>query len=128
MWFVAFLLMVPPLAENLFIPPSSKILPSRLAPPNFYHPCSATKSSHCSCSIFVLILYSLDTYVMLILILIDVQYSQKAVFSFEKGSNCQNHHSSPCSHHTVKKIPPKKNFQFHPLTSYHYFQSPDSTP
>ena len=25
---------------------------------------------------------------MLILILIDVQYSQKAVFSFEKGSNC----------------------------------------
>ena len=32
--------------------------------------------------------------VMLILTLIDVQYSQKAVFSFEKGSNCQNHSSS----------------------------------
>ena len=31
---------------------------------------------------------------MLILILIDVQYSQKAVSSFEKGSNCQNHFSS----------------------------------
>ena len=28
---------------------------------------------------------------MLILILIDVQYSQKAVFSFEKGSNGQNY-------------------------------------
>ena len=31
---------------------------------------------------------------MLILILIDVQYSQEAVFSFEKGLNCQNHSSS----------------------------------
>ena len=30
---------------------------------------------------------------MFILILIDVQYSQKAVFSFEKGLNCQNHYS-----------------------------------
>ena len=38
---------------------------------------------------------------MLILILIDVQYSQKAVFSFEKGSNCQNHSSSG-SHHLLK--------------------------
>ena len=42
---------------------------------------------------------------MLILILIDVQYSKKAAFSFEKGSNCQNHFSAgsldpvknPCS-------------------------------
>ena len=40
---------------------------------------------------------------MLILILIDVQYSQNAVFSFEKGSNHQNHSSS--SHHLVKKFP-----------------------
>ena len=39
---------------------------------------------------------------MLILILIDVQYSHKAVFSFKKGSNCQNHSSSG-SHHPVKK-------------------------
>ena len=39
---------------------------------------------------------------MLILILIDVLYSQKAVFSFEKGSNGQNH--SSCSHHPVKKM------------------------
>ena len=47
--------------------------------------------SHCSCTIFMLISYSLDTQVMLILILIHVQYSQKAVFSFEKGLNNQNH-------------------------------------
>ena len=31
---------------------------------------------------------------MLILILINVQHSRKAVFSFEKGSNHQNHSSS----------------------------------
>ena len=37
---------------------------------------------------------------MLILILTDVQYSQKAVFSFEKGLNHQNH--------SGKKIPPGK--------------------
>ena len=42
---------------------------------------------------------------MLILILIDVQYSQNAVFSFEKFSNRQNHSSSD-SHHLVKKSPP----------------------
>ena len=30
---------------------------------------------------------------MLILVIIDVQHSQKAVFSFEKGSYCQNHSS-----------------------------------
>ena len=41
---------------------------------------------------------------MLILILIDVQYSQKAVFSFEKDLNCQNHSSSG-SFHLVKKSP-----------------------
>ena len=44
---------------------------------------------------------------MLILVLIDVQYSQKAVFSFEKGSNCQNHSSSD-SLNLVKKFPPSK--------------------
>ena len=44
---------------------------------------------------------------MLILILIDVQYSRKAVFSFEKGSNCQNHSSSG-SFHPVRKFPPSK--------------------
>ena len=50
--------------------------------------------------------YFFDTQVMLILILIDVQYSQNAVFSFEKGSNCQNHSSSG-SHHPVKNSPSK---------------------
>ena len=44
---------------------------------------------------------------MLILILIDVQYSQKAVFSFEKDLNCQNHSSSG-SLHPVKKSPTSK--------------------
>ena len=42
---------------------------------------------------------------MLILILIDVQYSKNIVFSFEKFSNGQNHSFSG-SHHLVKKSPP----------------------
>ena len=37
---------------------------------------------------------------MLISILIDVQYSQKAVFSFEKGLDGQNY-SSSCSNKPV---------------------------
>ena len=40
---------------------------------------------------------------MLILILIYVQYSQKAVFSFEKDLDSQNHSFSD-SHHPVKNI------------------------
>ena len=51
--------------------------------------------------------YSLDTQVILILNLIDVQYLQKGVFSFEKGSNCQNHFSSG-SLHPVKRSRPSK--------------------
>ena len=51
---------------------------------------------------------------MLILILLDVQYLQNAVFSFEKGSNRQNHPSG--SHQLVKKSPPQ-NFRFPPLTA-----------
>ena len=42
---------------------------------------------------------------MLIFILINFQYLQKAVFSFEKGLNCQNQSSSG-SLHPVKKLPP----------------------
>ena len=38
--------------------------------------------------------------------LINVQYSQKAIFSFEKGSTCQNHSSSD-SLHPVKNPPVK---------------------
>ena len=41
---------------------------------------------------------------MLILILIDVQYSQKAVFSFEKGLNYQNHSSSGFLHLVKKSV------------------------
>ena len=44
---------------------------------------------------------------MLVLILIDVQYSQKSVSSFKKGLNGQNH-SSPGSHCPVKIFPPAK--------------------
>ena len=56
---------------------------------------------------------------MLILVLIDVQYSQKAVFSFEKYSNGQNHF--PSSHRLVKKYaPPMVKFQIHP----HWGDSP----
>ena len=44
---------------------------------------------------------------MLIFILIDVQYLQKAAFSFEKGLNRQNHFPSP-----GKKNSPKQNFRF----------------
>ena len=44
---------------------------------------------------------------MLLFILIDVQYLEKAVFSFEKGSKCQNHSSSG-SLHSVKNVPSVK--------------------
>ena len=44
---------------------------------------------------------------LLFLILIDVQYSLKAVFSFEKGLNNQNHSSSG-SLHWLKKSPSSK--------------------
>ena len=48
---------------------------------------------------------------MLTFILIDVQHSQKAVFSFEKGSNCQNHSSSG-SLDLVKNPPPPPPVKF----------------
>ena len=70
---------VPPI-KFLFPPPSTKQQFSKVNPiKNSIFSCS-----HCSCSIFVLISYSLNTQVMLILILIDVQYSQKAILRFEK--------------------------------------------
>ena len=46
--------------------------------------------SHCTCTVFILTSYSLYTQVMLVLILIDVQYLQNVVFSFEKRLNGQN--------------------------------------
>ena len=52
---------------------------------------------------------------MLILILIDVQFSKKA------GSNCQNH-SCSASPHPIKNSHPNKIS--HPPTLYHYLENP----
>ena len=63
---------------------------------------------------------------MLILILIDVQYSQSADFSFKKVLNCQNHSSLGSHHHTTKfrkKIPHPAKFTT-PPTPYCYLQNP----
>ena len=69
---------------------------------------------------------------MLILILTDVQYSQKVAFSFEKGSNVQNSSYSG-SLHPVKKFPPVKlpilptlNRNLPPPTTYNYLEDPAS--
>ena len=67
--------------------------------------------SHFSCTIFVLISYSFETQIVLILILINVQYSQNSVFSFEKFLNGQNHSSSG-SYHLVKKSPQQCSLLF----------------
>ena len=64
---------------------------------------------YCCCTIFISTPYSLYTQVMLILILINVQYLQNVVFSFEGGSNGQNHSSSG-SHHLIKKFPSQQHF------------------
>ena len=58
---------------------------------------------------------------MLILILMDVQYSWKAVFSFEKDSNHQNH-SSLDSLQPVKNPPVKFLIPHHTL--YCYLENP----
>ena len=57
---------------------------------------------------------------MLIVILFGVQYSQKDVFSFEKGSNGQNHSSG--SQHPAKKFPSPAKFLI-PPTPYHYLEN-----
>ena len=77
---------------------------------------------------------------MLIVILSDVQYSQKAVFRFEKGLNGQNQSSSG-PHPLVKKSPPhpptppppssSKISDSSPLggfssTPYRYLEKPES--
>ena len=51
---------------------------------------------------------------MLILILIDVQYLQKVVFSFEKGLDGQNHSSSG-PNHLMTPPPSKISICPHPL-------------
>ena len=78
---------------------------------------------------------------MLILILINNQYLQNVVFSFEKGWNGQNHSPSG-SHHLIKEFLPQRNspsalwgeeFVAHPPppppaahpTSQGYFENPN---
>ena len=111
----------PPLAENLLIPsPPGKIHPSRFSPSHSYlthqrFTPPLNNNFHvitnknfifscrdCSCIIFILTLYSLYTQGMLILILINVQYLQNAVFSFEKGLNDQNHSFTPAQIPTIR--------------------------
>ena len=61
---------------------------------------------------------------MLILILIDIQYSEKAVFSFEKNSICQNHFSSG-SLNLLKNLlpPPSKTSNTPSPPFYGYFEN-----
>ena len=101
----------------------TKICSSPPSSPNFYslptksqfNPIKKMKTSFLAvviapvATIFVLSSYSFETEIMLILILIDVQYLQNAVFSFEKF--CQNHSSSD-SHHLVKKSPQQCSLLF----------------
>ena len=55
---------------------------------------------------------------MLILVLTDVQYSWKAVLSFKKGSNCQNHSSSGSLYSVKKFSPPSKISESPPTQIY----------
>ena len=79
-----------------------------------YNPIKTAFLSHFSLTIFVLISYSLDTQVILTLVLLDVQYSQKAIFSFEKDLIGQNH-SSTGSHCLRKRSPIQTGGQEFPL-------------
>ena len=71
---------------------------------------------------------------MLVLILIDVQYSQKAVFSFEEGSKCQNNSSSGFLHPVNPPPPFSKIYHppptgrgrgIYPSTSHRYSENPE---
>ena len=87
----------PPSAKYSLIPSHLKKFPQ----PNF---CSLpTKGQFPPHWIKMFKLYSFDTQVMLILILIDVQYSQNAVFSFEKRFEL--------SKSLVGQKSPQQNFQ-----------------
>ena len=70
----------------------------------------ASNISHCSCTIFYFNFVLFVHTGLVILILIDVQYLQNVVFSFEKGSNGRIHSSD--SHHLIKKSPPNKISHF----------------
>ena len=87
-----FFILFPP-KVNLPTPPSLK---------KIYNPIKTSFLAVVTpCTIFVLISYSFDTQVMLILFLIDVQYSQNAVSSFEKGSKHENHSRSSVYYFTT---------------------------
>ena len=100
---------VPPPAKTLLIPPST---PHQIfiSSPKSIQPNKKIKTSFLVVVIppvpLVLISYSFETQIMPILILINVQYSQNAVFNFENFLNCQNHFSSGShQYHLVKKSP-----------------------
>ena len=81
---------------------------------NSFH-CNPIKTSFLALAIapvpfFILTSSSLYTKITLVLMLIDVQYLQNVVFSFEKASNVQNHSSSD-PHHSIKSSL-QQNFQF----------------
>ena len=59
--------------------------------------------THCLRIIFILTSYCLYTQVMLTLILIKVQYLQKMVLNFVKGSKGQSH-SSSASHYPLEEL------------------------
>ena len=72
----------------------------------------------CSFTTFLLTSYFLYTQVMLIKILIDVQYLQKADFSFENGLNSQNYSFSGAHHRPpIKIFPPSRISHSHWETS-----------
>ena len=73
--------------------------------------------------IFIFTSYSLYTQVMLIFILMDVQYLQNVVFTFEKGLNDQTHSLSG-SHRMIKKVPTQQSFSSPLHTPYCYVDNP----
>ena len=93
------LLLLPP-----FLPTKIQFNPKKIKNVTF-------SCSHCSCTNFILISCSFETQIMLFLILIDVQYYQNAVFSFEKFLKCQSHSSSG-SHHLLKNSPQQCSLLF----------------
>ena len=98
------------------VPTSQKFALSPLPSPPKVNSTQQKKKHHfqlqsSSCTIFVLISYSFETQIIPILILINVQYSENAVFNFEKFLNHQNHSSSG-SYHLVKKSPQQYSLLF----------------
>ena len=118
----------PARAKNLLIfsLTTRKNSPFCRLPTNFYPPstmyqfpwCNPVKTFlaftcfYCCSTILILTLYSLYIPVMLILISINVQCLQNVHFSFEKGSNSQDHSSSD-SHNPIKKFSLQQNLQLH---------------